>query len=192
MKDWLEFKEDQFEEEDELLLAMKEINQRRNELKISENEWFSTWMLGRVKKRKRMDNFEYQALRNVIKEGGVNVIDNFERKYKELKIEGNRKKVAETMYVEPEKETFYMGSESEARKDIKEMGIDMEAPINVESLMDVKRDRDLHLEGHGMMDTFLEGHGMVAISLGIEAENRLGGDRIQEEEMSFNVIDHEL
>ena len=34
VKDWLEFKEDQFEEEDELLLAMKEINQRRNELKI--------------------------------------------------------------------------------------------------------------------------------------------------------------
>ena len=77
-------------------------------------------------------------------------------------------------------------------RDIKEMGIDMEAPINVESLMDVKRDRDLHLEGHGMMDTFLEGHGMVAISLGIEAENRLGGDRIQEEEMSLGVIDRKL
>ena len=60
---------------------MEEINQRRNELKISENEWFSTWMLGRVKKRKRMDNFEYQALRSVIKEGGENVIDNFEKKY---------------------------------------------------------------------------------------------------------------
>ncbi len=116
VKDWLEFKEDQFEEEDELLLAMKEINQRRNELKISENEWFSTWMLGRVKKRKRMDNFEYQALRSVINEGGENVIDNFEKKYRELKIEGNRKKVAETMYMESEKETLYMGSESEARK----------------------------------------------------------------------------
>ena len=85
--DWLEFKEDHFEEEIELLLAMKEINQRRNELKISENEWFSTWMLGRVKKRKRMDNFEYQALRNVIKEGGEDVIGNFEKKYQELKIE---------------------------------------------------------------------------------------------------------
>ena len=63
-----------------------------------------------------MDNFEYQALRSVIKEGGENVIDKFEKKYRELKIEGNRKKVAETMYMESEKETLYMGSESEARK----------------------------------------------------------------------------
>ena len=73
---------------------MREINQRRKELKITENEWFSTWMLGRVKKRRRMEGFEYQALRNVINEGGDDVIKNFEEKYRELKIEGSRKKVA--------------------------------------------------------------------------------------------------
>ena len=72
-------------------------------------------MLGRVKKRKRMEGFEYQELRNVIKEGGVDVIQNFEKKYRELKIEGSRKRIAETQYVE-EKETLYMGSESEARR----------------------------------------------------------------------------
>ena len=91
MKDWLEFKEDQFEEEDDLLLAMRELNQRSIDLEISKEEWFSVWMLGRVKKRKRMDNFEYQALRNVVKEGGGAVIDNFEKKYRELKVEGNQK-----------------------------------------------------------------------------------------------------
>ena len=77
-------------------------------------------------------------------------------------------------------------------KDIKGMDIDEEAPINEESLMDMERDKDLHLEDHGMMDMFLEGHGMVAISLGIVAETRLGGDRIPEEKMSLDVIDHEL
>ena len=55
---WLEFKEDQYEEEDELLFTMEEIEQRRKELKITENEWFSVWMLGRVKKRKRMETFQ--------------------------------------------------------------------------------------------------------------------------------------
>ena len=69
VKDWLEFREDQYEEEDELLCAMKEINQRRNKWKISKEEWFSIWMLGRVWMRKKMDNFEYQALKNMIKKG---------------------------------------------------------------------------------------------------------------------------
>lgn len=50
VQDWIEFKEDQYEEEEELLLAMEEINKRKEELKITEMEWFSVWMLGRVKK----------------------------------------------------------------------------------------------------------------------------------------------
>ena len=129
VEDWLKFKEDMFEEDDELILAMEEIDQRRKELKITEDEWFSVWMLGRVKKRKRMDNFEYQALRQVVKEGGAQVIENFKRKFKEMKVEGNRKSVAvvlyskkdsdrlpETHYTEAELNTMYMGAESDARK----------------------------------------------------------------------------
>ena len=42
---------------------MRELNQRQLELEITQNEWFSTWMLCRVKKRKRMDVFEYTELR---------------------------------------------------------------------------------------------------------------------------------
>ena len=60
----MEFK-DQFEEEEKLLLAMEEINKRREERKISEKEWFSVWMLQRVKKRKQMEAFHYQAQRDV-------------------------------------------------------------------------------------------------------------------------------
>ena len=49
------------------MLAMKEINSRQKELKITQDELLSVWMLGKVMKRKRMDNFEYQALRTVVK-----------------------------------------------------------------------------------------------------------------------------
>ena len=61
VKDWLEFKEEQYEDEDDLLLAMKEISQRQTELKITENEWISTRTLGRIKKERRMETFQYQA-----------------------------------------------------------------------------------------------------------------------------------
>ena len=44
-----------------------------------------------------MNNFEYQALRNVVKEGGEDEIEKFE-KIKEMKVEGNRKGVAALMY----------------------------------------------------------------------------------------------
>ena len=42
VRDWLEFKEEQNKEEDNLFLAMKEINQRRKELKITKSERIST------------------------------------------------------------------------------------------------------------------------------------------------------
>ena len=72
----MEFK-DQFEEEKKLLLAMEEINKRREEQKIYEKEWFSVWMLGRVNMRKRMEDFQFKALRDIVKEGGDNVMKNF-------------------------------------------------------------------------------------------------------------------
>ena len=68
---------------------MKKINQRRKELKMSQYEWFMIWMLGHVVKR--IDNFKYQSLRNVIKKRGVDIIENFDKKFKEMKVEGNRK-----------------------------------------------------------------------------------------------------
>ena len=50
--------DDQYEEEGELILAMKDIYQRERELKITQDEWFTAWMLSRVRKRKRIDNHE--------------------------------------------------------------------------------------------------------------------------------------
>ena len=63
---------------------MKELNQRRKKLSMTEDEWVAVWMLCIIKKRKRLDKFIYQALRDIVKLGGDNVIKNFEEKFKEL------------------------------------------------------------------------------------------------------------
>ena len=50
-------------------------------------------MLKIVKKRKRVDPFKHQILRDVIRKGEAHeMTDVFEEKYKELKIEGKREK----------------------------------------------------------------------------------------------------
>ena len=75
VEDLSRVREDQHEEDNELILAMKEINQRHKELSISQEEWFAVWMLLRMRKRYRMDNYEFQALRDIVKEGGYNVVE---------------------------------------------------------------------------------------------------------------------
>ena len=44
-------------------------------------EFFSDKMLGKIEKRKKIDNFELQALRDFVKEGGPEVIEKFEKKF---------------------------------------------------------------------------------------------------------------
>ena len=77
-----------------------------------------------------MENFELQALRDVVKENSEDVVENFEQKFKEIHVEGKRKslnssstlytdKLPSTYYTEAEQEeieAMYMGTESEARK----------------------------------------------------------------------------
>ena len=53
---------------------MEEVNIRKIELKISEEEWFSTWMLEEVKKSKGMMILQCQALRNVVKVGAAEFV----------------------------------------------------------------------------------------------------------------------
>ena len=62
MDEWTKFKGNKDDNDGELLLGMKEINQRRKELKMTEDKWVVTWMLGIVKKRNKLDKFAYQAL----------------------------------------------------------------------------------------------------------------------------------
>ena len=70
---------------------MKELRQKKKDLNITEDEWNVVWMLTMVKKRKRIDRFIQQALRDVVKLGGDIVVKNFEDKFKELRVEGCRK-----------------------------------------------------------------------------------------------------
>ena len=79
IEDWMRFRDDKFEDDGELLLGMKEINQRRKDLKKTEDEWVTVWMLSIVKKRKRINKFIHQELINVVKDGGTYVLENFEK-----------------------------------------------------------------------------------------------------------------
>ena len=92
-------------------------------------------MFGFVRKRMRMNNFEYQSLRDVVKEGREDVIERFEKMFKEMKVYGNRKSIAgilytesepdrvpETYYTESVLETMYMGIKSKVRKRFQRQG----------------------------------------------------------------------
>ena len=82
------------------------------------------------KRKKRIENFEIQALKEIVKTNGEDVVENFEQKFKEIRVEGKRKshnssstlytdKLPSTYYTEAEQreiEAMYMGTESEARK----------------------------------------------------------------------------
>ena len=39
MEDWMKFKDDQFKDDGEPLLGMKELRQRKRDLEITEDEW---------------------------------------------------------------------------------------------------------------------------------------------------------
>ena len=92
-------------------------------------KFHSVWILQKLKKRKRMENFEIQALRDVVKDNSLDVVKNFEKKFKEIRVEGKRKSLSSsTMFTETlpstyyteaenkEKEAMYMETELEARK----------------------------------------------------------------------------
>ena len=60
------------------------MNQRRKDLKITFEEFISVWMLIKIKRRKKMESFEIQALRDIVKAEGEEVIENLEEKFIEV------------------------------------------------------------------------------------------------------------
>ena len=107
VSEWMKFNTNEYEKEDEYLYAMEKLYSRKVEKEIEDKEWFSVWMMIEVRKRKGMEKFELQELRNVVKQGGHGVMTEFKKKYKELKVEPNREKV---------NEAYYMGHESLSRQ----------------------------------------------------------------------------
>ena len=61
-------------------------------MKITKDEWFAAWMLGRIRMRKRIDGHELLALRNVVKKGGDTVIKDFEDVFQQVRVEGKRQR----------------------------------------------------------------------------------------------------
>lgn len=58
IEDQFRFREDQFEDDGELMLAMIELRKRREDLEITFDEFHTLWMLQKLKKRRKMENFE--------------------------------------------------------------------------------------------------------------------------------------
>ena len=67
------------------------------------------------KRRKMMDNYELQTLREVIKEIGPAVVQNFEKKFKEIQVERKRKSLKDStaLYTERPPPTYYTEAEQE-------------------------------------------------------------------------------
>ena len=130
INDVFRFREDNFEDNDELMLAMSEIRKRRVDLEMTFDEFHTVWILQKLKKRKRMENCEIQSLREIVKTNGPDVVKNFEEKFKKIRVEGKRKTFKDsvtnytetppsTYYTEAEQEeieAMYMGKESLSRK----------------------------------------------------------------------------
>ena len=57
-EDSFKFREDIHEDNDELMMAMKELRQSIVDLRMTFDEFHSIWMLQTLKKRRRMENFE--------------------------------------------------------------------------------------------------------------------------------------
>ena len=86
IEDLFKFRENHFEDDDELMLAMSELRKRRVDLEISFDEFHTVWMLQKLKKRRTMENFELQTLREVVKVNGPDVVESFAKSFRRLEL----------------------------------------------------------------------------------------------------------
>ena len=98
-----------------------------------------------MKKRRRVENFEIQVLREIVKENAPDAVEKFENKFKEFRIEGKRKalsafetncteKLPKTYYTKEENkeiEAMYMGTESKARRDIRKIDLTVDKVLSL-------------------------------------------------------------
>ena len=59
-------------------------------------------MLQKTRKRKSIEEFQYQTLQDVVKVDGDDVVKRFGTKFRELKVEESQKKTIETLFMETE------------------------------------------------------------------------------------------
>ena len=65
--DYFRFREDNFDDDDELMLSMSELRKRRVDLEMTFDEFHTVWILQKLQKRKRMENFEIQFLMETLR-----------------------------------------------------------------------------------------------------------------------------
>ena len=70
MSELMKFRDDDYDDENDLLQAMIELQRRNEELKVVEKEGHTVWMLKKVQKRRGMEHFQYQTQRDVLKVEG--------------------------------------------------------------------------------------------------------------------------
>merc|ERR1712243_33103 len=93
---------------------------RKEEKKVTMREWDAIWMMIGARKRKGIENYQLLELRKVVKENKETVQKDFREKYKELKIESNRGKPAETFYMGRQSLSRQRYNEQRTRKDLQE------------------------------------------------------------------------
>ena len=74
---------------------MEELQKRKEDIKITDREWNTVWMLKKTQKRKCMNDFQYHALRDLLKVEGDRTKE-FIEKYNEVRVRTSIEKVLNT------------------------------------------------------------------------------------------------
>ena len=90
--DWIGFRDDDYEVEGDFYMLWKSFQRRKEDLKMTDREWNAVWMLKKVKKREGMNDFQCQALRDILKFEGDRTKE-FIKKYKEGRVRTSKGKV---------------------------------------------------------------------------------------------------
>ena len=110
MEDYIKFNFNEYESEEEYLLAQEKLIARQDEKQISLKEWNTIWLMYGATQRKGIEDYQLQELRKVVKADRIEVQKDFIKKYRELKIESNRGKQT------PCANTYLMGKRSLSRQ----------------------------------------------------------------------------
>ena len=117
MEEWIKFNFNEHESEEEYLFAMEKMIARKEEKRVTMREWDAIWMMIGARKRKGIENYQLLELRKVVKENKDTVQNDFREKYRELRIESNRGKPAETLYMGKQSISRQRYNEQRTRRD---------------------------------------------------------------------------
>ena len=114
MHEWLKFDFNEYESEEEYLLAQEKLIARQEEKDITMKEWNTVWLMYGATQRQGTTDYHLQELRKVVKTRGIDMQKDFVKKYRELKVESHRGAQASCA------ETLYMGTPSKSRQRFQE------------------------------------------------------------------------